>query len=54
MFWLPDPSSFGAGSQRSQPKHVLNLDFVIKKFKPHLIYNGLLSGQALGTGWLAN
>ena len=33
------PSTFGPGSQRSQPKHVSNPDSVMKKFKPHFIYD---------------
>ena len=39
VFLLSDPSTLGAGSQRSQPKHVSNPDSVIKKFKAHLIYD---------------
>ena len=35
-FLLSDP---GTKSQRSQPKHASNPDSVIKKFKPHLIYD---------------
>ena len=34
LLLLLDPSTFGAGSQRSQPKHVSNPDPVIKKFNP--------------------
>ena len=36
------PGTFGAGSQRSQPKHVSNPDSVIKKFKPPFIYDSYL------------
>ena len=33
------PSTLGAGSQRSEPKHVPNLASVLKKFNPHFIYD---------------
>ena len=36
---LSDPSTFGAGYQLPQPKHVSDPDFVIQTFNPHLIYD---------------